>query len=368
MKNMRNSTFVLSLVSLLPSVGCNLIGSKNSSDTPSSTCDILVSSMHLQQQNDQHLGYARKPVLDSTNVYWFEFDSSQGNTGGSIKTVQKAGGTVSTLASSLGGVNDLVSDGTNVYWTEFDLSTLAGSVKAVPKVGGTVVVLASGTPQGSIFPVAPLGITFDSNRVYWGEEANGGAIRSVPKAGGQVVDVVRGQGPVGWFALDSTSTYFYYDDGNTQGPGTFSRVPFGGGASQVLAQVSSVDPGGLDLDNSFVYWISPHTTSVFEIPVAGGIPTNLVNQSTFGGGSLAIDNSNVYFMASASNGSSGVSKIAKTGGTPTAYGNCIIEPHHPTMNMAEDVAVDDTNVYVIGQPWPGAGSDLSVGMLAKFPK
>jgi hypothetical protein len=86
---------------------------------------------------------------------------------------------------------------------EFGVPTLAGSVKAVPKAGGTVVVRASGTPQGSIFPVAPLGISVDSNNVYWGEVTNGGAIRSVPKPGGQVVDVVRGQGPVGWLALET---------------------------------------------------------------------------------------------------------------------------------------------------------------------
>src|ERR1700752_4800325 len=54
-------------------------------------------------------------VLDNSNVYCFEYDATNGAaTGGSIRTVPKAGGSVTTVVSGLRGVNNFVVDDSNV--------------------------------------------------------------------------------------------------------------------------------------------------------------------------------------------------------------------------------------------------------------
>src|SRR5205085_7229643 len=97
-------------------------------------CTVLASGMKFQQSlGGASTGFAvTKLTLDSSAVYWFEYDTSLGIAGGSLRRVPKSGGTVAVLASGLGGVNDFAVDSSSIYWTEFDIPTGNGAIKSAP--------------------------------------------------------------------------------------------------------------------------------------------------------------------------------------------------------------------------------------------
>lgn len=339
---------------------------------PPAVCTVLASNLNILVNglNGRSAGFVfqAQPVLDSTNVYWYEFDPTLGDTGGSIRSIPKNGGQVMVVASGLSGVNDIELDATNVYWTEFDIMAGNGAIKTAVKTGGTITVLATGTPpNGSNCDVFfPIGLAVDSTYVYWSDQCFD--IRRVPKAGGTVVE----SGSPGSFpgvqrmAFDAAGTYLYFGTGSMPGSGEgVGRWPLSGPPQMLATGVGSNVVGGMALDSNFFYGASIDSTpngNVFEVPIGGGAPIYVVPNLS-DPQNVAIDTSNIYYAPS----TGGVWKLPKTGGTPTEYPNCHSEPTGIAEVVLSMVAVDDASVYAMGKVDP-TSTVGSGGMLVKFPK
>lgn len=357
-------------------------GGSNSSSPPPpqlAACTSLASNLKLEGSANPpgcasgacSSGFAfQLLVLDNSNVYWFEYDATNGAaTGGSIRTVPKAGGSVTTVVSGLRGVNNFVIDDSNVYWTEYDIVQGNGSIKTVPKLGGPVTVLATGTPPNLTTDVFfPTGIAVDSTFVYWTDFD--GPIRRIPKSGGIAIDLSTAGGGLRT-AIDAGSTYLYANGGSNPGQGaTIARYPLSGGAAQILATgVGSNSVGGIALDDQYLYGVAVDAApkgSVFEVPIGGGAPIYVApNQND--PQNVAIDANFIYYISQ-----NRVNKIPKAGGTPTAYSNCSVPnmgtSTNPLLSLVNEVAVDNTDVYVMGVPFGQNSDGRSPGELAKFPK
>jgi hypothetical protein len=317
----------------------------------------------------------RQLVLDSSNVYWFEFDSTKGATGGSINSIVKTGGSVTTVVSGLQGVNSIAVDDSNVYWTEYDIVQGNGAIKTVPKTGGPVTVLATGTPfgfNGDVF--APGAIALDSTFVYWSDINP--TLRRVLKTGGGAAELATFGGAR--MVVDAGFSYIYGVTGASTGavgPTTVARYPLSGGSVEVLAMGTgmSVD-GDIWVDNKYLYGQSYGNApdgDVFEVPIGGGAPIFVVKGLNTPH-SIAIDNTYIYYAApGVTPGPGGVMRVPKTGGAPTAYTNCVPvaggTSTQPPLAGVGLVAVDSTNVYVMGGPSGTSGPDAP-GALAVFPK
>jgi hypothetical protein len=376
-RRLARDRFLLSSALLL-AAGCG--GGGNSSNSgpqqlpPPAPCSVLATNLQVHQGINLpgclpgggcSTGAAmRDLLLDNSNVYWFEFDTAKGATGGSINSIAKAGGSVTTVVSGLQAVNDFVVDDSNVYWTEVDIASGSGAIKTVPKTGGAVTVLAVGTPpgfNGDVF--TPDGIAVDSTFVYW-QDINP-PLRRVPKMGGLAVELPSLGGHR--MVIDAGFTYVY----GVSGP-RVARYPLSGGSVQVLANWSGIyADGDIWVDDKYVYGenlADAPNGSVFEVPIGGGSPIFVVQNLKFPH-SIAIDSSYIYYVGQAANpGPGGVYKVPKAGGSPTAYPNCVPAVNYqPPLGGVGLVAVDSTNVYVIGAPFGTQGS-AGVGALATFPK
>ncbi len=338
-------------------------------------CTLLATgSVFSPAFND---GYIYQIAVDSSNVYWYDVDTS--NNTGVIKSVPKAGGAVTILASGLGGVNDFTLDDTSIYWAEHDLVSGSGAIKSVPKSGGTVTILASGFPAGSNYDVFdPFGIVLDNTYVYWGESVGGGAVRRIPKAGGTVIDINRGQGNVGMLALDSptTPTTIYYSGGNG---GMYSIPIAGGNPFPIATNVGTNSVSDFIVDSTTIYGVdtgslwgagSNNTGAVYSIPLTGGVPTPLSAMNLQNPKSLVTDGTFLYYEGDYSipGGPGAIVKVAKTGGT-ISKGLCDTNAANPTIGTvynAAKLAVDANSVYMVGfvNGGPGGGP---VGIL-KAPK
>lgn len=287
-----------------------------------------------------------KVVTDSDTVFWFDYTQADGLNGGSIKSVSKTGGAVTTLASGLGGVNDLVSDGTTVYWTEFDIGSGAGSIKSVAKTGGAVQVLASGFPPTPSGPPSPYDVFFpgsiavDTNFVYWGEASGGGAVREVGKAGGAVTDIGRGLG----FASALNDGAFFYEVTSTQ----VRRMPFSGSSVDLLANYATSNPLFALLDATTLYWtdLTAPDGKINSIPKAGGAVTTLVSNLT-DPHSVAVDDGFVYYFTSPGQPSNfpTVSRLPKAGGPAQIFYSFVSTNGNPSLPPPEYLAVDSSFVY-----------------------
>jgi hypothetical protein len=367
---------------LLLAAGCGGGGGNSSNSAPQqlpppAPCTLLANNLPANQainlpgclSGGCTTGAAlRDLVLDSSNVYWFEFDTTKGATGGSIKTIAKTGGSVTTVVSGLQAVNDFVVDDSNIYWTEEDIASGAGAIKTVPKTGGAVTVLATGTQpglNGDVF--TPDGIAVDSTFVYW-QDINP-PLRRVPKMGGAAVELGK-LGGAHRMVIDAGFAYIYGAGGSG-----IARYPLSGGSVQVLASGSGMNvDGNIAVDDKYVYGENsangPHG-NVFEVPIGGGAAIFVVQNLR--SPSIAIDGSYIYYVGEAYAGQSAVSKVPKMGGVSTAYPNCVpqnpVPPGAPPVPLAGvgTVAVDSTNVYVMG--WQlGTPASAGVGALAMFPK
>jgi hypothetical protein len=135
----------------------------------------------------------------------------------------------------------------------------------------------------------------------------------------------------------------------------------------------SVD-GDIWVDNQYLYgqsYANAPDGDVFEVPIGGGAPifvvTNLDHIHT-----IAIDNNYIYYSSPVvSPGPGAVMRVAKSGGAPTAYKNCVPvaggTSTQPPLNGVGSVAVDSSNVYVMGSPF-GTGGPNAPAALATFPK
>lgn len=328
---------------------------------PGSTdCEVLASdlSFPFEGVDGKGVGFALGRILvDNTSIYWYDYDSSQGNTGGGIKSMPKSGGTEKVLASGLGGINGFDIDDTHLYWIEFDIDTGDGFVKKVDKESGEVTVLAQGFPQqpdGTDSPYnifSPASMALDTDLVCFGEEVGGSALRCVSKNGGAVEDFGRGKGFIPQsMALDNS--YFYILD--TQSNGLVLRLSRTDAGLDTLTSGFSTTQGlsSLLLDNETLYWVEiKDAGQVFALPATGGafsvVGENLTNPRV-----VLTDVSSIYYVAG-----NGVFKASKNGGTPERAVTC---SNIPTSFY---IAMDESSLYIVD-----ASTEPNSGKILKSPK
>jgi hypothetical protein len=134
------------------------------------------------------------PAADDTSIYWG---------GDGIFSVSRAGGTVTTLATTRQVSTGLAIDDANVYWCAF--SEASTPILSTPKTGGPSVTLATGQVGATAFAA-------DGLNVYWTINEGVGAVMKVPVSGGAPVTLASAPTP-GPIVLDDTSVYWAQSNG-----------------------------------------------------------------------------------------------------------------------------------------------------------
>ena len=176
-------------------------------------------------------------ALSATSLLWV-------TSTGSVESMPKAGGAVTTLGVAPGAASSAVYgvavDANNFYFVA--TSSLSATISSVPLSGGSVTNLAT-------VPDDVTALAADSNNVYF---VAGDALTRVPLAGGATSVVAQGFSGTIALKVDSGNAYATILKGN--GPtGSVLRVPVTGGTPLVIAS-SQWDPYGLTVDDNCVYW------------------------------------------------------------------------------------------------------------------
>lgn len=142
--------------------------------------------------------HAGKIAVASGSVYWLDDLSTAGY---SLRKLPVAGGTLSTIATSIQSPTGLEVDADNAYFAEHD----TGDIRKVSVNGGPVTTLYDGTPRDS-----PSQITQDQTHIYWSNQTQ---VARVAKTGGgftfyELVVKDSGQG----IAVNDSAVFFVRDD------------------------------------------------------------------------------------------------------------------------------------------------------------
>lgn len=255
-------------------------------------------------------------TIDNQSVFWTENNVLNG----AIKSVPKAGGPVTTLATDVEPVAIAV-DSSNVYWIARNNGD-NGSIKSVPKVGGIPVVLVQGLHNAQNFLAA------DDQYLYFGDGlvGGGGAIRKVPKTGGPVVTLVNSGLPNLNTAIAVDATFVYFGDG----VGHLLRVDKNGGTVSVVA---NANPSAIVVNNGVLYWTDSNLNRIQSVSTLGGVVQTLSTDTT-GPSNLAVDGFSVFWIEF--NFPGAVKSVPLTGGTAVVYA---------TQANTIGIALDATNVY-----------------------
>lgn len=275
-------------------------------------------------------------ALDATNVYWSNEDLNKNQA--QIRTMPKAGGSVTDLVTATASPRQIAVDGTHVYWSEVSVASVLGesSVKttiySIPKAGGPSAkkelawvpgafttglsvdpdrvywsdsesavysVSRSGDPATIAFLTKDLpyaldryDVKTDHDRIYWLE--NTASVVSMPKTGG--VPTVIGGVPEhsSFFAMDEERIY-WGDTGLGAGTGQLVSVSKGGGPlTTVVANMDGVL--AIAVNSSCVYWRTAHlpVNELRTAPKSGGDPI-LIAPVEMSYAALAADDSGVYW-------------------------------------------------------------------------
>jgi len=200
-------------------------------------------------------------AVDATSVVWTELIYSQWDpAGGSLRSMPKAGGAITTLASGLDGPEHIALDATHAYWTQND------QVMRVPLSGGTPEVVASGQ-------VWPRFVAVDGTHAYWATSTFIGcpcSLSRAPLAGGAVEVLAQPTKSVAYVTLDDASVYWVEWSTISDADGAVKRVPKSGGAVEVVADELE-QPDGLAVDDESVYfctWDTEQSASPSLVKIA----------------------------------------------------------------------------------------------------
>jgi hypothetical protein len=292
-------------------------------------------------------------VLNATTVFTLKVTG----TGGDVAT-QKLTVTVvpapTTVASGQFFVSALAVDGTSVYWTT------GNSVMKVATSGGAPVPIASGQIDAN-------SIAVDDTSVYW-TDYNAGTVMKVDKAGsGAPVPLATGQYYANGIAVDSSNVYWTtYSYGNADGgvyspiagTGSVMKVALSGSGAPVTLATAQDKPNAIAVYGNEVYWNGQSTDvggSLSKAAASGGAITSLAVGLGLVG-RFVVDATGIYWYGMGTSGlSSGIEKLALTGGAATTAISAMGEPGTP------QIVIDSGNVYWVEMNWGSVMKAALVG-------
>jgi len=241
----------------------------------------------------------RSFAMDQQYIYWTE--------NGTIKKIDKNGSSIMTVASGIGrgtASPSMVLDATSVYWTDMvsdpcpDNAISCPAVKKVDKAGGTITTLASGT--GPMLSYSLIGA--DATSVYFTEtDVSTVTLKKTGINGGIVVALASGfYYPTG-FVGDATNIY-YFEKNNFDDSYAAIKISVTGGDPFTIASgfndapSSSMGTWRSAIDNSSVFWlgINGYYNALNKVSIDGGAVTIYTSQlKTYD--SIVLDSSNVYW-------------------------------------------------------------------------
>jgi hypothetical protein len=292
-------------------------------------------------------GYPAGIWSDGVNVYW---TNDWG--GGSIQSVPRAGGPVTTVVGSREGPWGIVVDDTYVYWTENNGGS--GQVVKAPKLpdAGTPTVIATGQ-------IAPRGIVFDGTNLYWttiGSGAAGGGVwTALPDADASVSPIATSLPlPLG-IALDGHKAVYWQSYGTSDAHnGTIQKWdPLTSTVSMLATGQSGQFGIVVSPDSSSVYWTNydqgtvafTSTTAAVPLAIPTIIATDWLSQDA---GITANPRGIVIDTPNAANPADTViywTDFDQPGGTVWFYRNGLKCPLASGEGVPQAIFVDDTYVY-----------------------
>lgn len=193
-------------------------------------------------------------VLGVSDVYWVEGEegSCSSATGvGAIAYVLKAGGSPTTLASSLTNAEGLATNGRSLYWTTG--CGFGPSLLGIPIAGGTLAVVDEGLALTAA-------VVADESNVYGVE---GLAIVRMPLDGSLPVTLANDQANPKGLVTDGKDLYWTNATDGHPG-GSVVKVAKTGGAPVTLARREQV-PWAIAVDATSVYWTDGNANTVLEL-------------------------------------------------------------------------------------------------------
>jgi len=274
---------------------------------------------------------ARSLVQDATSLYWVVSPSS---TDSGIMKIAKSGGTPEWLVpvQSKFLARVAIANG-ELYYAAFEAKP-DGAIMKVPVSGGTPVTVVGSRDY-------PDSVAVDSTSVYWSEGLPGWALAKAPLTGGAAVLLAqsadgdhRGARAI---AVDSSGLYWTVSQHDASGKEA-ALMKSGLQAGPATSLVSGLlEPWGILLNASDVYWTDVSDYTVNKVPSSGGGVVVLATGES--ASDLAIQGDSIYW-----GNSSAIRKMPVAGGTPVSIVTGQTNPG--------GVNVDDASVYWIDDPTP----------------
>jgi hypothetical protein len=268
-------------------------------------------------------------VVDDTHVYWTVYGNGAQNAG-AIRSIPKAGGVISIVASDLTAPLVLAASDTDLYWT----TGPSGNVQTIPKAGGNLRNVATALN-------APFGVAYGDETLFV-TSSNAAAVYSVPISGGTVTTRAITQPTALAVAVDGDWVYWtnaYFGSTNA----TVMRQAIDGLSAPEVFAASQTRPSALAFDDTYVYWTAWNGNGADVIrrcPKTGcvGEPTVVIGGLQLAGGTnatcITVDDTHVYWTNA---GTGAVQRVPKGGGTPT-----ILATNQAGVNCVQD---DETAIY-----------------------
>jgi hypothetical protein len=266
-----------------------------------------------------------------------------------LKSVGLQGGAITTL-TTLGTIKSIRADTTSAYWIDQASATL----DSMPLGGGSVTTLASGLSAAVSLRVTASSVLYSDAGPSSGccLQTGMGSLKSVPLGGGTVSTLIAGLDAPAAFDVDVAHLVW----------AELSRVgasPAAGGPATTLASGVANPLTRIAADQNNLYVLDGELVKV--VPLAGGTVERLAAATAqignFGAadlnGDIVTDGTSVYWTAADGSGTS-VQSVPVTGGAPVTL--AVDAPPTSTPSCYSRISVDSQNVY-----WASSQSTSAVG-------
>jgi len=349
---MKNFSVLFVPATLLALSGCDgasSLGDGDQAGDQGSSTSSSPSSSAGASAGGQGQGGSGSPSSSASGTGGQGVGGSGGTT--SVTSSSSTGGTgaaacdsAQALATNLSGPVDLdITANEIVFLTQgldfADPTVLDAAVQKVGKDGGAVTVLSSGVSSTSYLALTSTDVLFTGFGDY--PDFGDGYLAKVPIAGGATTVLAPNETQGYVVAHDGVTAFWSRLNGAGPATGDLMSTPISGGASTILA--TQVDPYGLWIDGSNIYYTANMLGEVRKVPKGGGASTLLATGVNWPA-TIVGDATTLYFAEFAGGNIGSIRRLPKAGGNAEVIA---ANQAGPT-----DLLLDGTVLY-----WANLGSD-----------